>query len=48
MCLKEIGPCAQTMLSNSRLNSQYDLGGDIYDYLMHMRIFVLIMNNTFI
>ena len=47
MCLKEIGPHAQNMLTilGSIVNI---ILGDLYDHLMSMRIFTLMMNKIFI
>ena len=44
MCLSKIGLCAQKFAINSRLSGQHDWEGDLYDHLMSMRIFPLVLN----
>ena len=47
MCLKEIGLCAQNMITilSSTINI---IGGDLYNELMSTRIFTSMMNKIFI
>ena len=47
MSVKEIGMCAQNILTTSRLNSQGDWG-DLHDHLLSTSMFTLTINITFI
>ena len=47
MCLKEIGICAQPMITilNSIVNM---IGGELYNHLMSTRVFALTINKMFV
>ena len=47
ICLKEYGLRVQILLNYSRLNSQHNWE-DLYDRLIRMRIFILILEKIFI